>query len=521
MESEGLDPPASERAQATPQPSPPAEQSATATSAQAPEPVQDPSQSQQTESQVQESADAPMAQLPSAPSQPLRSLSSVPSMSAPPPPGPSGPPPHLGPPSGVPQQMPPPPLPQLFGPPGAPGPTQFAQMPYPMPQPLPQTANPSPPVAPMITTRYREGAGPVDHQPHPDCPDTLACLPDTDGRPQHTLPVILRCAILGSPQKRLTIRGIYAAMEEKYVYFQTAGQTWKQSVRHHLSLNRLFERVPRAPNDPGFGSYWTVNLAAPPGTKRPRKRGKPGAAKAKGKSAETELDTEMGGSADGTAKNGDSADADGDGDGDAIGEKDEEHPGDPDFESEEDTRKDVKEDAVDDKKTNGGPARRTRTRTRQSARQPYPNGTKAAAAVSAPPAPSTTEGGEPVDGTVVDRLQIELAALRRQSAETITRLSEQLTQAQADATRTRDALTSTQAALEEESRKRKDAERVVEGLRRAGLLQGFQPVNTPLNLGPLPPPHSLPHMQGAPMPMPPMPGPPMSGPPPQGPPRFQ
>ncbi|KAJ7897142.1 hypothetical protein B0H14DRAFT_2677058 [Mycena olivaceomarginata] len=113
------------------------------------------------------------------------------------------------------------------------------------------------------------------HIPHPDCPDSLACLPDTDGRPQHTLPVILRCAILGSPRKRLTIREIYAAMEEKYAYYRTAGATWKQSVRHHLSLNRLFERQPRPATDPGFGSYWTVNLLAPPGTKRPRKRGRP------------------------------------------------------------------------------------------------------------------------------------------------------------------------------------------------------------------------------------------------------
>jgi hypothetical protein len=65
------------------------------------------------------------------------------------------------------------------------------------------------------------------HEPHPNCPDTLACLPDTDGRPQHTLPVILRCAILGSPRRRLTIREIYAAMEDKYSYYKTAGPTWK------------------------------------------------------------------------------------------------------------------------------------------------------------------------------------------------------------------------------------------------------------------------------------------------------
>lgn len=50
---------------------------------------------------------------------------------------------------------------------------------------------------------------------------------------------------------------------------------YQQSVRHHLSLNRLFERQPRPATDPGFGSYWTVNLLAPPGTKRPRKRGRP------------------------------------------------------------------------------------------------------------------------------------------------------------------------------------------------------------------------------------------------------
>ncbi|KAH8835573.1 hypothetical protein DL96DRAFT_67920 [Flagelloscypha sp. PMI_526] len=116
---------------------------------------------------------------------------------------------------------------------------------------------------------------PNNHKPHPHCPDTLNCLPDTDGKPQHTLPVILRCAILGSPKQRLTIREIYAAMEDKYAYYKTAGTTWKQSVRHHLSLNRLFERQPRPEADPGFGSYWTVNLLAPPGTKRPRKRGRP------------------------------------------------------------------------------------------------------------------------------------------------------------------------------------------------------------------------------------------------------
>lgn len=79
-------------------------------------------------------------------------------------------------------------------------------------------------------TYYQNDLIPRAHPKHDNCPDTLDCLPDTDGRPQHTLPVILRCAILGSPKQRLTIREIYAAMEKKYSYYTTAGPAWKVSV---------------------------------------------------------------------------------------------------------------------------------------------------------------------------------------------------------------------------------------------------------------------------------------------------
>ena len=72
--------------------------------------------------------------------------------------------------------------------------------------------------------------GDSSHPPHENCPDSLDCLPDTDDKPQHTLPVILRCAILGSAKRRLTIRDIYAAMEKKYPYYRTAGPAWKVRI---------------------------------------------------------------------------------------------------------------------------------------------------------------------------------------------------------------------------------------------------------------------------------------------------
>ena len=128
------------------------------------------------------------------------------------------------------------------------------------------------------------------HPYHPDCPNSLNCLPDTHEKPNHILPVIVRSAILGSPKQKLTIREIYKAIENKFPYFRTTEVNWKvgaatrftsailltrscdqDSIRHNLSLNKLFEKVPRPLTDPGIGSYWTVNIAAR-GAKRPRKR---------------------------------------------------------------------------------------------------------------------------------------------------------------------------------------------------------------------------------------------------------
>jgi len=74
---------------------------------------------------------------------------------------------------------------------------------------------------------------------------------------------------------------------------------------------------------------------------------------------------------------------------------------------------------------------------------------------------------------LIDRLQIENAGLRRQSADAISvsmRISDQLAEAHAEAARVRAALRVAESMLEEESRKRRDAERVTQEevqLRRA------------------------------------------------------
>ena len=66
---------------------------------------------------------------------------------------------------------------------------------------------------------------------------------------------------------------------------------------------------------------------------------------------------------------------------------------------------------------------------------------------------------------LIDRLKIEMAGLRRQSADAVSlslRMSDQLAEAQADASRARAALRTAESMLEDEGRKRREAEQAAD-----------------------------------------------------------
>ncbi|KAI6031421.1 hypothetical protein BKA83DRAFT_6278 [Pisolithus microcarpus] len=288
---------------------------------------------------------------------------------------------------------------------------------------------------------------------HPNCPDTLACLPDTDGRPQHTLPVILRCAILGSANKRLTIREIYAAMEKKYTYFRNSGPTWKQSVRHHLSLNRLFERQPRPVTDPGFGSYWTVNLSAPPGTKRPRKRGR------SSKVLEKDLEKKKRGRPRKqieTRSNPTAA---------ASAEPESASPSESRLESvsrvqvQSDAAEELSTVAVEDDECDMSEVEYESEEDMVVPPNHHPSNSSLGVfgVREGPSRVYTVNVFATVNEGLIDRLQIENAGLRRQSAD-----CDQLAEAHAEAARAKAALRVAESMLEEEGRKRREAERVAQ-----------------------------------------------------------
>ncbi|RKP39303.1 fork head domain-containing protein, partial [Dimargaris cristalligena] len=67
-------------------------------------------------------------------------------------------------------------------------------------------------------------------------------------------------AIFSSPARKLTLNSIYLWVQDSYPYFKTAPSGWKNSIRHNLSLNKAFHRVPRDINEPGKGAYWTIDM---------------------------------------------------------------------------------------------------------------------------------------------------------------------------------------------------------------------------------------------------------------------
>ncbi|KAJ7861574.1 hypothetical protein B0H14DRAFT_3084713 [Mycena olivaceomarginata] len=115
----------------------------------------------------------------------------------------------------------------------------------------------------------------------------------TDGppgsKPFYPYSTLIRHAIKGSPNQKLLLADIYYAIESRFPYFRTAPNGWKNSVRHNLTLNPSFEKVPRPLTDPGNGSYWTVNDNVDPraGVHRIRKRK---SNSAKGRTSEDDID---------------------------------------------------------------------------------------------------------------------------------------------------------------------------------------------------------------------------------------
>uniref|UniRef100_UPI00398E7331 forkhead box protein P1-B isoform X3 n=1 Tax=Pristiophorus japonicus TaxID=55135 RepID=UPI00398E7331 len=137
------------------------------------------------------------------------------------------------------------------------------------PQSLPHTpTTPTTPITPVtqgpsvITPTSMHSMGPIRRR-YPDkynvpissdIAQNQEFYRNADVRPPFTYASLIRQAILESPEKQLTLNEIYNWFTRMFAYFRRNAATWKNAVRHNLSLHKCFVRVENVK-----GAVWTVD----------------------------------------------------------------------------------------------------------------------------------------------------------------------------------------------------------------------------------------------------------------------
>ncbi|VDN51488.1 unnamed protein product [Dracunculus medinensis] len=82
-------------------------------------------------------------------------------------------------------------------------------------------------------------------------------------KPPYSYAQLITLAMRHHRNCKVLLSDIYDYIKTNFAWYRKADLTWQNSIRHNLSLNKQFVKLPRKEGDKGKGSYWILDPNVP------------------------------------------------------------------------------------------------------------------------------------------------------------------------------------------------------------------------------------------------------------------
>ncbi|XP_007906585.1 forkhead box protein J1-B [Callorhinchus milii] len=95
--------------------------------------------------------------------------------------------------------------------------------------------------------------------PAPSPPEDVDYKSNPHVKPPYSYATLICMAMQASKKSKITLSAIYNWITDNFCYYRHADPSWQNSIRHNLSLNKCFMKVPRQKDEPGKGGFWQID----------------------------------------------------------------------------------------------------------------------------------------------------------------------------------------------------------------------------------------------------------------------